>query len=1149
MRILNLYFKNINSLEGESRIHFDKGPIADSGVFAITGPNGSGKSSILDAMTLALYGETYRLNKPATHVVTKHAQECAAQVEFAVENSRYRSAWRIDLVNHLNEQIDLAQPSMQLWEITGQEVLLAETPNQVRKLIAELTGMDFHKFSKSIVLPQGDFAAFLRALDSERMDILEKISGSSIYSDQIKQLEAKHAQISQTLTQLRQDLAALPLMSQAEVDAAIHDLEDNQDEVADLKQKQQRYQSNLAQALQIAELEQTQQKLHIQQQTLTTDLHLRESQLAQIDQHAAALHYRSDIELLDQKQTQIRTYQTELEQIRHELTLLQAKLAASNATAAPPLSEKSLAEQQQAIDSLKLSVSELKLELPRQQELAESIRQAIHNSQNAQSELDLWLDKHSSDAVLVEQFPDVVRLRNLRNELVELGKKQKNQTNWSKNTGASLQKTKDSLQKLQAELKDSTAKIEADRQTLAELAQGRPIDSLLDLQQEQQNRVNDFLELISLANATAKLTHKGLLSWLGIKKPAETPLDANLLVSRVDELHIEIAREENIIKVLERALRNEALVKKMSAERAKLIEGQPCFLCGSTTHPYAQKPPVFTDAKQALHDQRNKIQALKSRLEQANAQLISTEKQNFRLSAKQKRLQQMQSQWTLLANRLNIMRAEMHIENLSLQKYLLAHEMEELDKINGTVKQHQSLQRSIAKMQADVAAKQEQQQKLVLSVTELEAAWANRPADYDEVEKRFTECRLEEQALSTALKQQLATLGEKLPGRGKENSLFDRLNARRQDYQVYQLRKQGVLKEVAGLQEQLRAGENRITLCQQQLQQYSENLNSQEQLGIHIAIIEKQKLLIAREHELRIVQIEHNTILETVAHRLAGTSIKDITMLRELLALIARQAEIQAAHDNLKAQLDENAERRVGLQTELAEAYAQASDLPAPQELQHELQQIANRIELFEHEIVRLEQKLEKQNTYRDQFESLSRQLEQQSKLYEQTGSELQAIQDDPAGFKQRIRQILADRLLAETNRILERLSGRYFVRSGVSEHGLALEIEDSKQQNVRRLPQTLSGGESFVVSLALALALAEIAGNGKSIDSFFLDEGFGNLDAESLYLVMSTLENLKTHGKVIGVISHIDGVKKRIKTQIELVKKPNGLSELKMVA
>jgi exonuclease SbcC len=169
--------------------------------------------------------------------------------------------------------------------------------------------------------------------------------------------------------------------------------------------------------------------------------------------------------------------------------------------------------------------------------------------------------------------------------------------------------------------------------------------------------------------------------------------------------------------------------------------------------------------------------------------------------------------------------------------------------------------------------------------------------------------------------------------------------------------------------------------------------------------------------------------------------------------------------------------------------------------------------------------------------------------LFTEAQAELTLISDDSVGFRRKIQQLMSDKLLSHTNQILEKLSGRYYVRSGTSEHGLALEIEDTKQMNVRRLPQTLSGGESFVVSLALALALAEIANNGKAIDSLFLDEGFGNLDAEALYLAMTTLETLKTHGKIVGVISHVDGVKKRIKTQIELVKKPNGFSELKMVA
>ena len=200
-------------------------------------------------------------------------------------------------------------------------------------------------------------------------------------------------------------------------------------------------------------------------------------------------------------------------------------------------------------------------------------------------------------------------------------------------------------------------------------------------------------------------------------------------------------------------------------------------------------------------------------------------------------------------------------------------------------------------------------------------------------------------------------------------------------------------------------------------------------------------------------------------------------------------------------------------------------------------------------EVYTLQNKLEKQANYRQKFQTLETELLETQQQFAAADAQMQQITHDQAGLRRRIQQLLIDKLLAHCNQILEKISGRYYVRQAESGHGLALEIEDSKQKNVRRLPKTLSGGESFVVSLALALALAEIANNGKAIESLFLDEGFGNLDAEALYLAIGALESLKTQGRTVGVISHVDAVKKRIKTQIELVKKTNGLSELKMVA
>lgn len=78
-----------------------------------------------------------------------------------------------------------------------------------------------------------------------------------------------------------------------------------------------------------------------------------------------------------------------------------------------------------------------------------------------------------------------------------------------------------------------------------------------------------------------------------------------------------------------------------------------------------------------------------------------------------------------------------------------------------------------------------------------------------------------------------------------------------------------------------------------------------------------------------------------------------------------------------------------------------------------------------------------------------------------------------------------------------------------------------------------------------MALGLSEIANNGRAIDSLFIDEGFGNLDAETLYTVVTTLENLTVHGKTVGIISHVKGIQEYIKTQVELIKEPNGLSRI----
>ena len=146
----------------------------------------------------------------------------------------------------------------------------------------------------------------------------------------------------------------------------------------------------------------------------------------------------------------------------------------------------------------------------------------------------------------------------------------------------------------------------------------------------------------------------------------------------------------------------------------------------------------------------------------------------------------------------------------------------------------------------------------------------------------------------------------------------------------------------------------------------------------------------------------------------------------------------------------------------------------------------------------------------------------------------------DGARFRRFAQGLTLSHLVYLANQQLNKLHGRYQLQCQQSE-SLALEVLDTWQADSVRDTKTLSGGESFLVSLALALALSDLVSAKTSIDSLFLDEGFGTLDNDTLEIALSALDSLNASGKMIGVISHVDALKKRIDVQIE-VKKQNGL-------
>lgn len=316
MKILSVRLQNLNSLRGEWLIDFRLPPFSDSTLFAITGPTGAGKTTILDAICLALYHQTPRLKPSPTsnELMTRHSSECLAEVEFEVAGKGYRAFWSQRRARG-NSSGNLQPAKVELATLDG--AILAEKSGDKLTLIADITGLDFDRFTKSMLLAQGGFAAFLNADANQRAELLEELTGTDIYGRISQQVYDDCREQKSQLELLQAKAGAVELLTAEQQQQLENELQQLQLRMLQQQQLVAEQRRQLSWREQLDQAEQAQQRA---QQELQQTLAEKASHKAALDQLQAwqpasqLLPLYQAVQSQLQQQAHTETQQTELTQ-------------------------------------------------------------------------------------------------------------------------------------------------------------------------------------------------------------------------------------------------------------------------------------------------------------------------------------------------------------------------------------------------------------------------------------------------------------------------------------------------------------------------------------------------------------------------------------------------------------------------------------------------------------------------------------------------------------------------------------------------------------------------------------------------------------------------------------------------------------------